>query len=41
MYPGNAPRLGVDVDESLAAQYPYERAHLPVNRRTDGTMHSW
>jgi mannonate dehydratase len=41
MYPGDAPGLGVDIDESLAAQYPYERAYLPVNRRTDGTMHSW
>jgi len=41
MYPGDAPGLGVDIDEALAAQYPYERAYLPVNRRTDGTIHSW
>ena len=41
MYPGDAPGLGVNIDESLAAQYPYERAYLPVNRRTDGTIHSW
>lgn len=41
MYPGDAPGLGVDFDEELAAQYPYQRAYLPVNRKLDGTMHSW
>jgi mannonate dehydratase len=41
MHPGDAPGLGVDIDESLAAQYPYERAYLPVNRKLDGTIHSW
>ena len=41
MYPGDAPGLGIDIDETLAAQYPYERAYLPVNRNLDGTMHSW
>ena len=41
MYPGDVPGLGVDIDEALAAQYPYERAYLPVNRKLDGTMHSW
>ncbi len=41
MYPGEAPGIGVDVDEKLAAQYPYQRAYLPVNRKLDGTMHSW
>lgn len=41
MYPGDAPGLGVDIDEELAARYPYERAYLPVNRKLDGTMHSW
>ncbi len=41
MYPGDAPGLGVDIDEEAAARYPYERAYLPVNRREDGTMHSW
>lgn len=41
MYPGDAPGLGVDIDEALAAQYPYDPAYLPVNRRMDGTMHSW
>jgi mannonate dehydratase len=41
MHPGEAPGLGVDIDEALAAQYPYEPAFLPVNRKLDGTMHSW
>jgi mannonate dehydratase len=41
MHPGEAPGLGVDVEESLAAQYPYRRAYLPVNRKLDGTMHDW
>ena len=27
--------------EALAAKYPYQRAYLPVNRKLDGTMHSW
>lgn len=41
MHPGDAPGIGVDIDEKLAAQYPYQRAYLPVNRKLDGTMHSW
>ncbi|HTS13754.1 MAG TPA: D-mannonate dehydratase ManD [Candidatus Limnocylindrales bacterium] len=41
MHPGDRPGLGVDIDEKLAAQYPYERAYLPINRKLDGTMHSW
>ena len=41
MHPGEAPGLGVDLDESLAAKWPYERAYLPVNRKLDGTMHNW
>jgi mannonate dehydratase len=41
MHPGEAPGLGVDIDEALAAQYPYDPAYLPVNRRMDGTMHDW
>jgi mannonate dehydratase len=41
MHPGDTPGLGVDIDETLAAQYPYERAYLPVNRKLDGTVHSW
>jgi hypothetical protein len=41
MHPGEKPGLGVDIDEALAAKYPYHRAYLPVNRKLDGTMHSW
>jgi mannonate dehydratase len=41
MHPGEAPGLGVEIDESLAARYPYQRAYLPINRKLDGTLHSW
>jgi mannonate dehydratase len=41
LHPGEAPGLGVDVDEALAARYPYKRAYLPVNRLEDGSMHDW
>jgi mannonate dehydratase len=41
MHPGEGPGLGVDIDETLAAAYPYQRAYLPVNRKLDGTMHGW
>jgi mannonate dehydratase len=41
LYPGDKPGLGVDIDETLAAHYPYERAYLPVARKLDGTVHSW
>jgi mannonate dehydratase len=41
MYPGDGPGLGVDIDEALAATFPYEPAYLPIARKLDGTMHSW
>jgi mannonate dehydratase len=41
LHPGEAPGLGVDIDEELAATYPYKRAYLPVNRLEDGSMHDW
>jgi mannonate dehydratase len=41
MHPGTRPGLGVDLDETLAATFPYQRAHLPVARLRDGTMHNW
>jgi mannonate dehydratase len=41
MHPGDKPGLGVDMDEALAAKYPYQRAYLPVNRKLDGTVHNW
>jgi mannonate dehydratase len=41
LHPSEEPGLGVDIDEELAARYPYRPAALPVNRLEDGTMHSW
>ena len=41
LYPGDAPGHGVDIDEDLAAKYPYQRAYLPVNRLEDGTLWNW
>jgi mannonate dehydratase len=41
MHPGEAPGLGVGLDEDLAARYPYQRAYLPVNRLEDGSMWHW
>jgi mannonate dehydratase len=41
MHPGDRPGLGVDIDEALAAKYPYKRAFLPVNRLEDGTLFNW
>jgi len=38
MYPGETAGHGVDINEKLAAKYPYQRAYLPVNRLEDGTM---
>lgn len=35
------PGHGVDIDEKLAAKFPYQRAYLPVNRLLDGTMWNW
>jgi len=41
LHPGDAPGIGVEVDEALAAKYPYEPAYLPVARRVDGSMTDW
>jgi len=41
LHPGDAPGLGVEIDEELAGRYPYRRAYLPVNRLEDGSMHDW
>src|SRR5713226_2574755 len=41
MHPGEAPGHGVDIDEELAARYPYEPAYLPVARLEDGTLWNW
>jgi mannonate dehydratase len=37
----DAPGLGTDVNETLAAKHPYERAYLPMVRRFDGSVHDW
>ncbi|MCO4785717.1 D-mannonate dehydratase ManD [Marinomonas atlantica] len=39
--PGEVPGHGVDIDEKLAAKYPYKPAYLPVNRLEDGTLWNW
>jgi len=41
MHPGETPGHGVEIDEDLAAKYPYEPAQLPVARLPDGTLWSW
>jgi len=33
--------VGIEVDEALAARFPYQRAYLPVARRRDGTLTDW
>lgn len=40
-HPGDAPGHGVEIDEALAATFPYRPASLPVNRLEDGTMFNW
>lgn len=41
LHPGETPGHGVDIDEKLAAKFPYSRAFLPVNRLQDGSMWNW
>ncbi|ALN75560.1 MULTISPECIES: D-mannonate dehydratase ManD [unclassified Aureimonas] len=41
LHPGDQPGHGVEIDETLAARYPFERAYLPVNRLADGTLWHW
>jgi mannonate dehydratase len=41
LYPGDAPGHGADIDEALAAKYPYSPKQLPVARLEDGTMWNW
>lgn len=41
MHPGEVAGHGVDIDEKLAAKFPYERAYLPVARLDDGTLWNW
>ena len=41
LHPGDAPGLGVELDEEIAAGFPYQPAYLPVSRLRDGTIHDW
>jgi mannonate dehydratase len=41
MHPGDAPGLGVEIDEAAAATFPYQPASLPIARLLDGTVHDW
>ncbi|MBB6094096.1 mannonate dehydratase [Povalibacter uvarum] len=41
LHPGDAPGHGVDIDEKLAATFPYRAASLPISRLEDGTMSDW
>ena len=38
---GEAPGHGVDIDERLAARYPYAPKQLPIARLEDGSMWDW
>ena len=41
LHPGEAPGIGVDIDEELAAKFPYNPKQLPIARLYDGTMWNW
>jgi mannonate dehydratase len=41
MFIDDSPGTGAEIDERKAAKFPYEKASLPVNRKTDGTMFYW
>ena len=41
LQPGEAPGLGVDIDEELLNAHPYATAYLPVARRMDGSVLDW
>lgn len=41
LHPGDVPGHGVEIDEALAASYPYKPMSLPVNRLEDGTLWHW
>ena len=41
MHPGDAPGLGVELDERIAAERPYQQAYLPVLQLADHTVHDW
>ena len=41
LHPGDEPGLGVSIDCSKAAAFPYKKAYLPFCRLADGTVHDW
>ena len=41
LHPGDAPGIGVDLDEEAAGRFPYQPAYLPVSRLRDGSIHDW
>jgi len=41
LQPGDAPGLGVDINEELLNSHPYAPAYLPVARRMDGSVLDW
>ncbi|MBD9369745.1 D-mannonate dehydratase ManD [Xanthomonas sp. XNM01] len=41
LYVGDTPGHGVDIDEALAAKYPYAPKQLPIARLEDGAMWDW
>jgi len=41
MMASEKPGLGTDLNEELAAKYPYKRAYLPTARRKDGSVQDW
>lgn len=41
LHPGEAPGIGVNIDERLAAKFPYQPKQLPIARLADGTLWNW
>ncbi len=41
LHVGDTPGIGVDIDEPLAAKYPYAPKQLPIARLEDGAMWDW
>jgi mannonate dehydratase len=41
LFCGESPGHGVNIDETLAARYPYSPKQLPIARLEDGTMWDW
>ena len=41
LWPSELPGLGCDINEELAAKYPYKRGYLPILRRSDRSLLDW